>query len=346
MSIVYRGDTPAKQMARQTGYQLAIGDIGTKRFSKEPHIVVSSQHCGDIVNYLFPRGILPANILACDIDPLAMVAADKLGVVLSPHPDIRDTVQWAREKYGERIATLNFDLCHTVLRVDLLEEALRHTPIKTPVLYTFVRGRSDKMQSQQERLKHLTKNIRANIQYLNYQSSDDTTIGSPMCMAVLNAIGDSWFWGDERDLTRIKIVDLDTNKQLHLASKVDMKPEPKVVFTKLPPLGISISRPSSPEIIAPRAKVIKEPKQKPKIIPAKLQSPDLCTEQPLTDDVLIWCNSVAGARKVLDDLQVEFPTRVFSLADCDIICNDGGSNIWLRRRALEIAVDKRAMWAL
>jgi hypothetical protein len=67
------------------------------------------------------------------------------------------------------------------------------------------------------------------------------------------------------------------------------------------------------------------------------------------DDVLIFCNSRAGAQRVLAALQVEFPTRVFHLRDCDIIydkSNETGKNgdAWVHRRALELAVDHKAMW--
>jgi hypothetical protein len=68
------------------------------------------------------------------------------------------------------------------------------------------------------------------------------------------------------------------------------------------------------------------------------------------NDLLVFCNSPKGAQRVLAALQVEFPTRVFHLRDCDITCdktNETGKNsdAWVHRRALELAVDHKAMWA-
>jgi hypothetical protein len=65
--------------------------------------------------------------------------------------------------------------------------------------------------------------------------------------------------------------------------------------------------------------------------------------QPMTDDVLIFCNSPEGAQRVLNQLQTEFPGTVLNIIEDDIICNEVG-NVWLRRRAHEIAVDERAFF--
>jgi hypothetical protein len=260
IAYTYRGDTPGKQRARDVLYQLATVDVGPKRFSEEINVIVASRFCGD-VKYLLARGSLPSNILACDTDELSRAAATSHGVSVSPHPDIIDTMRWAYEQYRDRIATLNFDLCHTILRVDLLEEALRYTPTKTTALYTFMRGR-DGMNSLQERLGYLTRNIRANIRYLNYQSNTKDNAGSPMCIAAITAIGDSWFWDGKREPAKVKITDLANKKQLYLVS--DPKSEPEITFTRLPPPGISVSHPPLPkiipEIIIPLVKIVEEPK--------------------------------------------------------------------------------------
>jgi hypothetical protein len=240
-AYLYRGDTPGKKKARDTLYQLATIDIGPKRFSEEINVIVASRFCGDI-KYLLSRGSPLSNILACDTDEQSRVMAASYGVPISPHPDIADTMRWAHQQYGDKVATVNFDLCHTVLKVDLLEKVLEYTPISTTVLYTFMRGRADKMHSQQERLDYLSRNIRANIRYTNYQSNSDGNVGSPMCAAILNSIGESWFWDGEKDMAKIEIVDLNFKKHIYPIAKpkTKLKSDPEINFIRLPPPGISV----------------------------------------------------------------------------------------------------------
>src|ERR1700678_3345278 len=98
IAYTYRGDTPGKQRARDALYQLATIDVGPKRFSEEINVIVASRFCGD-VKYLLARGSVPSNILACDTDELSRVAAASHQVLISPHPDIIDTMRWADEQY-------------------------------------------------------------------------------------------------------------------------------------------------------------------------------------------------------------------------------------------------------
>src|ERR1700676_4106432 len=89
--MIYHGNkslpSPGKEAARAVGYD----DIPRHKFYQGYHIVIASRECGDI-KYLLNNGVSPKQIIACDMDPKALSAARKLGVVIAGHPRIASSI--------------------------------------------------------------------------------------------------------------------------------------------------------------------------------------------------------------------------------------------------------------
>lgn len=180
--------SPGKHAARNFVY--SHSDNIPAKFQNGTHIVISSRECGDI-HYLRERGIKKSNIVACDIDWLARQAAWKLGVRVSPYPDIVDTVRWAIDLRGQDdIATVNVDLCGNVRTgAQIVQKVLKLVGEHTAVFLTFVRGRDEGLYSTRDRLDYLSQFIGypkiRSTDYYSYQSATDTSRGAPMCAVVL-----------------------------------------------------------------------------------------------------------------------------------------------------------------
>jgi hypothetical protein len=154
---VYAGNSPEKEFARAHHYGSLYRRLGRARFTSRYHIVIASRECGDI-HYLLPLGVPKNRIIACDTDKFARMAARKLGVIVSPEPDIEDTIIWAYQQYGNKIASINVDLCGTVLTgAPIVDNVLSHSPRYSDVYFTFMRAR-DGMRPK-KRLAYLTRHI-------------------------------------------------------------------------------------------------------------------------------------------------------------------------------------------
>lgn len=191
-------------MALYQGKENSLGKLAARRFvyghnrlhnptkfHNGTHIVISSRECGDIL-FLREREVKKSNIIACDLDKLARQAAWRLGVRVSPYPDIVDTVKWAIDLRGkEDIASVNVDLCgHVRSGCRVMENILRQVGRDTSVFLTFVRGRDEGMYSTEDRIDYLADHLQfyrpiPQDNYFCYQSSTDTSRGAPMCAFVL-----------------------------------------------------------------------------------------------------------------------------------------------------------------
>jgi hypothetical protein len=184
---------PGKTEARMFIYEHAREKLGADLFNASKHIVIASQECGDI-DYLKGHRIPVENIIACDIDPVARIAAEVWGATISPHETIQETVPWAKEQIGEdmyasqwKIGTINVDLTHTLLLgIPILKEVLEHAPSSAIVSFTYLRSR-DIFKSDSERLLHLTANIGKTVLQFPYQSRTHSSVGSPMCVAIIQS---------------------------------------------------------------------------------------------------------------------------------------------------------------
>ena len=181
--------SPGKQTARNWVYAKSSVNL-PKRFLSGTHVVISSRECGDIHHLMEGYGIKKSNIIACDLDKVARQEAWKLGVRLSPYPDIVDTFKWAIDLRGkEDIASVNVDLCGNVKSgAPIVQRVLQLADEDTDVFYTFVRGRDEGMYSTEDRIQYLSEYLSYPItrnDYMSYQSSTDTSRGAPMCAVIL-----------------------------------------------------------------------------------------------------------------------------------------------------------------
>jgi transcriptional regulator with XRE-family HTH domain len=72
----YKGDTAAKIVARSTFWEQMSRVLDSRNAEDIKAFVLASKFCGDLA-YLDAHGILRKNILACDVDPEAMQAAQR-----------------------------------------------------------------------------------------------------------------------------------------------------------------------------------------------------------------------------------------------------------------------------
>lgn len=180
---MYQGKerSPGKIAARAWCYS----KVRPNKLYRDKHIVIASRECGDIRYLIQDLGVAPRNILACDIDPVAMQSAALWSVEVSSQPNIVKTVAVAKSSIGlTKLASINVDLCMTIDRgAPILNDVLDQAGRMVPVFFTFLRGR-DNMSSTEERLTKLEGLLTAPIQdFFCYQSSTRTSVGSPMCVA-------------------------------------------------------------------------------------------------------------------------------------------------------------------
>jgi hypothetical protein len=180
--------SPQKTAVRARSY----GAISRRHFYGKIHIVIASRECGDI-RFLIAHGVQPDKIVACDLDPAAIAAARKLGVTLSPHGDIRETVAWAFQKYGKKnIASINVDLCcglwdGTPILRGVLDLGITKN---IQVFFTYRRGRRDGFRNDYEREAHLRTHIqtvkfkRPLVMLMPYHSWHSKSTGSAMGVAI------------------------------------------------------------------------------------------------------------------------------------------------------------------
>lgn len=186
--MTYAGNSPQKSARRAEAYS----SLSRQDFLTKKHIVIASRDCGDI-KFLQEHGIPNDNIIACDIDQVAVDKARKLGIRHAFNADIVDTVDATIKIFGHhKIATINVDLCSGI-RVGIvsLTKIIRlldwiSCNNKIEVWLTFCRR--DKLNDKQ-RIKIIKNNISNNwkVRYNYYQSWTATKkVGSPMCLLQLS----------------------------------------------------------------------------------------------------------------------------------------------------------------
>jgi hypothetical protein len=163
--------------------------------------VIASIECGDI-DYLISLGVPPKNIIACDLLSLARRRAKRRGVTMSPHHDIVATTEWALSTFGEKVVSVNVDLCCSIKGgIDIIDSVTRIVQCKynynhIVVFYTYLRGRdgiSDpnyRDVSSSTRIQEFIDSIQYELDWIkeviNYQSNiPGITRGSPMTCLVL-----------------------------------------------------------------------------------------------------------------------------------------------------------------
>lgn len=200
MTIGYRENfSPGKAAARSNAY----AHLSRKDLYSGIHIVIASEECGDIKHLLF-LGVSAKNIIACDINPQARDNAKALGVIVSQHHTIQDTISWACSKYGKRIVSVNVDLCMSVKRgVPILNQVLDNmgkflkgkSTVKVPFTYLRARDSIQDTKANTKRLAYLfntaglEKDWSLNGIGYNYQSYTKKSVGSPMSMIVFQPFG-------------------------------------------------------------------------------------------------------------------------------------------------------------
>jgi hypothetical protein len=185
-NALYHGNKSFPSPGKEGVRALAYSNVQRKLMFQGYHIVVPSRQCGDI-RLLLALGISRKRIIAADIDPLAMRAAAKFGVILSPFGDIAQAVEWANQVYGMRnIASVNVDLCFGLNKgIKVLQRVFdARVSVNAKILFTFLRGR-DKMTSTEERLRYFDSRIHGRQEHYSYKSFTKDSIGSPMSMVVL-----------------------------------------------------------------------------------------------------------------------------------------------------------------
>jgi hypothetical protein len=193
MSSHYRGESPGKEAARSVSYsKLTAFELYYMK-----HIVTAGR-CGDI-EYLLRQGVKPKNIIACDKLVGYRAMASKYGITLPPtgiSDDIVKTVDWAMDEPG-RIGSVNVDLCLTLHKgcpiLNQVKEALRGN--RPHLFFTFLCGRDQGLgkpkwePSPGQKRKHyfyVTTDTAVNrVEFFPYQSFNATSMGSPMCAAIM-----------------------------------------------------------------------------------------------------------------------------------------------------------------
>ena len=200
MTLGYRENfSPGKAAARSNVY----AHLTRKNLYAGKHIVIASEECGDIKHLLF-LGVKPSNIIACDVNVKARTAAKELGVIVSPHETIQDTITWAYAKYGKSIVSVNVDLCMTVKNgAPILNQVLNNISKaltgkdKVKVAFTYLRAR-DSIQDTKDnskRLRYLLNEADLDQDWslngagYNYQSYTKKSVGSPMSTIVFQPFG-------------------------------------------------------------------------------------------------------------------------------------------------------------
>ena len=185
---LFHGMSPTKTAVRAESYST----VARRDFYNKVHIVIASRECGDI-KFLLAHGVQPDKIVACDLDPIAIEEARKLGVTVSPYGDIRETITWAFRTVGKKnIASINVDLCCglydglPILR-GVLDQGINKT-IK--VFFTYRRGRRDGFKNDVQREHYLqsssrtVKFVRDVAKILPYFSWHKNSTGSAMGVAI------------------------------------------------------------------------------------------------------------------------------------------------------------------
>lgn len=189
-SALYAGNSPEKSLCRAQVYVRLLRN-DRKGFYQKKHIVIASRECGDI-RFLLDIGVSPNNIIACDTDPHARLAAQVHLPDENIGTDIVETVR-ATIASGAEISTINIDLCNKLqvggkILKDILELTKNGGAANAAVFLTYFCGR-DNMFSDNERKAclegYVGRTLSPNDLY-RYQSW--TAIrggGSPMCIAIV-----------------------------------------------------------------------------------------------------------------------------------------------------------------
>lgn len=185
---LFHGMSPTKTAVRAECYSC----LPRRHFYGKTHIVIASRECGDI-KFLLDHGVSRDKIVACDLDAGARAEATKLGVTMSPHGDIRETVAWSFHVVGKKnIASINVDLCCGLWDgMPILKGVLDLGITKTiKVFFTYRRGRRDGFKNDDLRAGFLSASSQTNkfqrnvVKILPYFSWHKNSTGSAMGVAI------------------------------------------------------------------------------------------------------------------------------------------------------------------
>jgi hypothetical protein len=120
MADTYKGESPAKKLARFIYWIGVQRELGAKRFLTGKHLVLASREGGDI-SYLLGQDVPPQNIIAVEINPeAAMMVQEKF-------PKVRvicgEAEQIARE-FKNSLVSAYLDFCSTIQK-PLLEKIVK-----------------------------------------------------------------------------------------------------------------------------------------------------------------------------------------------------------------------------
>jgi len=183
-----------KERCRMRGYELcgrALWDTY--------HIVIASRDCGDIIA-LRGKNVNPNKIIACDTDEHALFCVQQMhrGVIISPHPTIRDTVRWAISQ-GYKIGSINVDLCESLVTTMPVFEGVwnvvQEAGIKVVLMFTFLRGRDativrDCVDTDKARENHVIHHVGVTPTFMDgYNSYTSAKQGSNMAVYAWEVAG-------------------------------------------------------------------------------------------------------------------------------------------------------------
>jgi hypothetical protein len=101
----YRGESATKKIQRLVFWNAVKREVGSRKFNRGPHLVLSSSEAGD-VSTLLGMGVQPDGIVAVDIDRHAVAAAQwKFPGLDIRHENVVDAVQ------GRRWKSVYLDFC-------------------------------------------------------------------------------------------------------------------------------------------------------------------------------------------------------------------------------------------
>lgn len=188
MSELYHNKKRHPSGPKEAARSFAYMQVQRQPMFKGYHIVIASTECGDI-KYLLSLGVDPSKIIVCDTNRKALAAAKEFGVVISPHKNIINTIDWACDTFGSKnIASINVDLCATLFKgLQILSKAFSPKIHKnTKIFFTYRRGRDD-LNSENRALvaNGMLTIFRKEFNQFNYQSHTVESIGSPMCMVTM-----------------------------------------------------------------------------------------------------------------------------------------------------------------
>lgn len=191
----YRGESLQKDAVRLSAYSI----LTRQSFYRKKHVVIAG--AGGDIQTLKAWGVDPRNIIACDKKQHCRRLAAEMGAIIPPDgisDDIVATTRWSVQEYGDsHIASVNNDLCDSLLTgVHILYQVAEETPAHVPLFFTFLCGHDPGLKKAKgeenpgkKRLAYFHRHMapilgKSEVTFHPYQSWTNTSVGSPMCMAV------------------------------------------------------------------------------------------------------------------------------------------------------------------